>query len=564
MRKRMVALFVTLTLVTTLLAGCGSKKTEQTDSPAPTVSTTEEDVSDSTTPEANASTAPKSITVANTADLSTLDSSVAIAGEDMTVISNVSESLYRNTSTGVELAAAESVNISDDKLTYTFTIRDSKWSDGTPVTAYDFEYGWKRLANPETGGEYSYMLTVAGVKNASDVTYNGGDINSLGVKAVDDKTFVVELDRVVPYLESLLTGTYFAPINKEFAEAQGDQYGLTKDNVLSNGPFVVTDWEVGGEFVVLSKNPYYWDTANIKLDTLNFKTIKDAQSGVIAYESDELDYVGITGDLVSQYKDSPEYQSSVARMLYYFQPNLKVAGFENKNLRLAFALAFDKNSITDNILKNGSLPANFLIPNSLASGVEGKTFRDAANKTYQESNKELALEYFNKAKKELNQDTFSFELLYDDDDTTSQIAQFYQSEIQSTLPGVTITLKPQPKKNRIELEGSGDFELAISRWGADYNDPSTYFDLFTTDGSYNFGKWSNAEYDKLVKSASNELISSPQERLDAYIKSEQIILDDAVIFPIYQMGSAYLLRTNISVEKSVDGNTLWRTADIIE
>ncbi|WP_411349149.1 peptide ABC transporter substrate-binding protein [Paenibacillus sp. WLX2291] len=541
MSKKTMVLLLTLALLAGLLSACG-KGSERSD--------------------ASSSSSSQDLIVANTADVSTLDSNLATSAEDLNIINKLVEGLYRQSEKGVELAAASDVKISDDKKTYTFTIRDEKWSDGTPVTAHDFEYAWKRLANPETKAEYSYMLLVAGVKNAENVLYNGAALDTLGVKATDDKTFVVQLDRVVPYFDSLMAGTYFAPINEKFATAQGDQYGLSKDNVLSNGPFVISDWTVGGDSVVLSKNTQYWDQDNIKLNTLTYKTVKDSQSGILAYQSQQLDYVEINGEEGAAYKDSKDYHTQLARMLYYFQPNLKVKELNNVNLRLALALAYDKHSVVDNILKDGSVPADFLIVNTLASGVEGKTFRDAAQATYLESDKVKAVEYFNKAKAELKQDTFTFELLYDDDDTTKQIAQFYQSEIQNTLPGITINLKAQPKKNRVALAGKGDFQIIITRWGADYDDPSTYFDLFTERSGYNFGHWVNPEYDKLVNGASQQWIASPEKRLDAYIKAEKVLLDDAAIFPIYQDGRSYLLNSRVTVKFSPEGSALWRTATI--
>ncbi len=541
MSKKTMVLLLTLALVAGLLSACG-KGSESSN--------------------AASSSGSQDLIVANTADVSTLDSNLATSAEDLNIINKLVEGLYRQSETGVELAAASDVKISDDKKTYTFTIRDEKWSDGTPVTAHDFEYAWKRLANPATKAEYSYMLLVAGVKNAENVLYNGAALDTLGVKATDDKTFVVQLDRVVPYFDSLIAGTYFAPINEKFATAQGDQYGLSKDHVLSNGPFVISDWTIGGDSVVLSKNTQYWDQNNIKLNTLTYKTVKDSQSGILAYQSQQLDYVEINGEEGAAYKDSKDYHTHLARMLYYFQPNLKVKELNNVNLRLALALAYDKNSIVDNILKDGSVPANFLIVDTLASGVTGKTFRDAAKTTYLESDKAKAVEYFNKAKAELKQDQFTFELLYDDDDTTKQIAQFYQSEIQNTLPGITINLKAQPKKNRVALAGKGDFQIIITRWGADYDDPSTYFDLFTERSGYNFGHWVNPEYDKLVNGASQQWIASPEKRLDAYIKAEKVLLDDAAIFPIYQDGRSYLLNPRVNVKFSPEGSALWRTATI--
>ncbi|WP_322907464.1 peptide ABC transporter substrate-binding protein [Paenibacillus campi] len=543
MSKQRTALLFILILLTGVLSACGSGSPR----------------SDAAT---SADVGNQDLIIANTADVSTLDSSLATSAEDLAIIDKLGEGLYRPSETGVELAAASAVKVSADQKTYTFTIRDEKWSDGSPVTAHDFEYAWKRLANPATKAEYSYMLFVAGVKNAENVLYHGAALDTLGVKATDDKTLVVQLDRVVPYFDSLIAGTYFAPINEQFAVAQGDQYGLSKQNVLSNGPFVISNWTVGGDSVVLTKNSHYWDQEHINVHSLTYKTVKDSQSGILAYQSQQLDYVEINGDEGAAYKDAQDYHTRSARMLYYFQPNLKVKALNNVNLRLALALAYDKNAIVNRILKDGSVPANFLIVNSLASGVKGETFRDAAKATYLEPDKAKAVAYFNKAKSELKQDKFTFELLYDDNDTTKQIAQFYQSEIQTTLPGITINLKSQPKKNRVALASKGDFQIMITRWGADYDDPSTYFDLFTERSGYNYGHWVNPQYNQLVKGASEQWIASPQKRLDAYIKAEQVLLDDAAIFPIYQAGRSYLLQPRVHVAFSPEGWALWRTATI--
>lgn len=551
--KKIVALGLALMMSVVNLGGCGSS-----------AGTTANDTGDSAS-EVSATTdgsgEPLDIVVRTSAELASVDGSIITSGESMQVYNLTQEGLYKYDSDGTLVPGmAEDVTISEDGLTYTFTIRDAKWSDGTPITANDYEYSWKRLANPSTGAEYAYMLYVAGVKNAYAVCYEGAELDSLGVKAIDDKTLVVELERPVAYFPSLLTGTYFLPINKEFCEAQGDQYGLTKDNVLASGAFVLTQWQPGDTVAVLTKNENYYDAANIEVNSITFETIKDNQQAIMAWESGTIDCISLTGDMVELYKDSEAYQSKQSAMLWYIAVNEDVEGLENTNLRKALALAFDKQSICDNILKNGSIPANFVVPENFAMDHNGKYFREVANATYLESNKELALEYYNKACEELGKSEFTFELLYDDAEDTKNIAQFIQSEIQSTLPGVTITLKVQPKNNRVELMTNHEFELGLTRWGADYQDATTFLDMWVTGASYNYGNYSNSEYDELQNAVSGELATDLDARIENMVKAEQVIMDDAGVFPIYQTCTAYLINPEIEVTYAVQGGYLWKYA----
>ncbi|MNO13531.1 Oligopeptide-binding protein OppA precursor [compost metagenome] len=538
-----------------LIAGCSKSATPNT--PATTENTTS---SNNTSSEAKA----KVLNLGKDVELASMDSAIATDGLSFEVIAATIEGLYTIDADGVpQLAMAEKVDLSDDGMKYTFTIRDAKWSNGTPVTANDFEFAWKRLVNPETASEYSFIMGVAGLKNADAIVAGEKGIDELGVKAVDDKTLEVELDRPVAFFNSLMAFPSFYPINEAFYNEKGAEYALTADALLANGPFKMKTWEVGGTTFYLEKNPDYFAADSIKLDGLNYQVIKDTQQSILAYENGDLDYIMLSGEQIVNYQDSPEYHNIVAGYLWYLSPNQKIAGLENLNLRKALSLAYDKDAIVNDILKDGSITADFAVPALLATGPDGKDYRETVG-AFPSTNKEEALKYWEKAKADLGISSINLELLFEDTESATLVAQYIQSEIESTLPGVTFTLKSQPKKNRVELMQQGDYEVGLTRWGPDYADPMTYLDMWTTGSPNNYGAWENKEYDELVNRASKgDLASKPEERWEALKKAEGIVMDQAVIFPVYQKGNAVLIKPEVSgIEfHSVGVNIFYKSAD---
>ncbi|WP_040949471.1 peptide ABC transporter substrate-binding protein [Gorillibacterium massiliense] len=542
--KKATILMIILSVVL-VFAGCSKKSDDSSASSTPKPSTAAS--TDASKAPDTAASGSKIINLGKDVELASMDSAIATDGLSFEAIAATIEGLYTIDEKGVpQLAMAEKADVSADGKTYTFTIRDAKWSNGTPVTAKDFEFAWKRLVNPETASEYSFIMGVAGVKNADDIVAGKKGIDELGVKATDDKTLVVELDRPVAFFNSLMAFPSFYPINEAFYKEKGAQYALTADALLANGPFKMKTWDVGGTTFFLEKNPDYYDAANIKVDGLNYQVIKDTQQAVLAYEKGDLDYVQLSGEQITKYQKSPEYHSIMAGYLWYLSPNQKVKGLENVNLRKALSLAYDKQAIVDEILKDGSIVADFAVPTLLAAGPDGKDYRETASK-YPTTDKAKALEYWNKAKSELGIDKIKLELLFEDTESATLVAQFLQSEIESTLPGVTFELKSQPKKNRVELMQQGNFQVGLTRWGPDYADPMTYLDMWITGSPNNYGFWSNKDYDGLIASASKgDLASKPEERWAALKKAEDIVMDQAVIFPVYQKGNAVLIKPNVT------------------
>ena len=356
----------------------------------------------------------------------------------------------------------------------------------------------------------------------------------------------MELSHPVTLFESLLSFPSFYPVNEEFYTQAGDTFATSPDTILSNGPYKVSSYEPAATTIELVKNDDYWDADSVKLDGIQFQVIKEAQQTMLAYQNGDLDVATLAGEQVEQFKNDPEFNNVASGFLWYISVNQKVAGLENENLRKALALSYDKEAIVNNILKDGSIVADFAVPELLATGPDGKDFRETTG-TYLSTDKAKALEYYNKAKEELGKEAFTYKLMVEDTEAAQNVAQFIQSEIQTTLPGVTIELEVMPKKNRVERMQSGDFEAVLTRWGPDYADPMTYLDMWITDSPNNYGFWSNAEYDAVIQSAKDgELALDPEARWEALQNAEKTVMDQAVILPVYQKGNAVMIKSNVS------------------
>jgi oligopeptide transport system substrate-binding protein len=479
-------------------------------------------------------------------EVASMDPQIATDGASFEVLAAVTEGLYSVDAAGTPiLAMAESVDKSEDGLTYTFTIRDAQWSNGTPVTANDFVYAWRRLADPEVASEYAFILEIAGIKNAGAISKGEAAVEELGVSATDDKTLVVELEVLVPFFESVISFPSFLPVNEAFFTASGANFGTSPETILSNGPFMVKAYEPAATTISLAKSPTYWDANNVALDGISYQVIKDSQQAMLSYQNGDLDVATLSGEQVEQFQADPEFNNIMAGYLWYISPNQKVAGLENVNLRKALALSYDKTAIANNILKDGSIVADFAVPSLLATGPDGKDFRETAD-TYLNTDKVKALEYWEAAKAELGVSELKYTLIVEDTESATNVAQFIQNEIQTTLPGLTIELQSMPKKNRVERLQQGEFEICLTRWGPDYADPMTYLDMWVTDSANNYGFWSNAEYDEIIQSAkTGELALDLNARWEALKVAESIVMDAAVILPVYQKGDAVMVNEGV-------------------
>ncbi|WP_372713714.1 peptide ABC transporter substrate-binding protein [Ilyobacter sp.] len=507
----------------------------------------------------------KYLRIAKDVELASMDQHEASDGLSLAMIAATIEGLYSVDAAGTPIPAiAESYEVSEDGLNYIFHMRkDAKWSNGTPVTANDFVFAWRRLIDPAIASEYNFIMDIASVKNASKIIAGELKTDELGVKALDENTLEVNLEVPVPYFLNLMSFPSFFPMNEKFVAEKGDQYAMTPADLLASGPFKMVEWNRGYGFK-LDKNADYYDAANIKIDGLDIRIIKDNQTAALKFDKNELDLVKLSAELVDKYKSNDALIQVPAGYLWYMSPNFKNEIFSNVNARKALSHAVNKQYIVDNIMNDGSTAADFIVPVGLATGPDAKDFR-ATSDSYTKYDKEKALEYWNKAKSELKVDKMEIEIVFDDFESNKKIAEFIQSELQINLPGLEVKLKAQPKKNRLALMRSGDYDLGITRWGPDFADPLTYLGMFESGNPTNYPQYSNKAYDKMIFDVSKgELASKPEARWEMMKTAERLLVEeDAAVAPLYQRGYTYLQNTKVKgVENHSVGVDIYRNVTI--
>ena len=482
-----------------------------------------------------------------------LDPQLATDGTSFEVIADYTDGLMQMDADGAAVpACAESYEVSEDGTTYTFHIReDAVWSNGDPVTANDFVFAWQRAVDPANASEYSYMLSDIGqIVNAAEIIAGEKDVSELGVTAVDDKTLEVQLNVPVSYFLSLMYFPTYYPVNQAFFESCGDTFATSPETTLSNGAFVLTSYEPAATAFELVKNETYYDADKVQLAGLNYQVIQDSQQALMSYQNGDLDTTLLNGEQVDQVKDDPEFTSVGAGYLWYISPNIKeVPELANLNLRLAMTFALDRDSICNDVLKDGCAPTYTAVPPEFAAGPDGSDF-SADQTMFADAcayDPDKALEYYEAAKTELGQDTFTFDMVVDADDAPQKVAQVVKEQLETTLPGMTINLTIEPKKQRVEDMQNGNFQLGLTRWGPDYADPMTYLGMWVTDNSNNYGFWSNADYDAIIaECTTGDLCTDPEGRWSALYDAEKIVMDEAVIFPLYTQCNAEMVSSAVS------------------
>lgn len=493
---------------------------------------------------------PQVLNLIESAEIPTLDSSIMEDQVGFNVANNIMEGLYRldQDNKPVPAMAESEAEVSEDGLTYTFKIRDAQWSNGTPVTAHDFVYAWQRAINPDTGSPYGPYFMEGMIKNATEIGKGTAKIEDLGIKAEDDKTLVIELERPVAYFLSLMTFGAFYPLNEAFVTEQGDKYAATSDNLIYNGPFVLTDWDGTGDWKY-KKNDNYWDKDSVKLDEINVNVVKETATAVQLYEKNQTDRVILSAEYAMQYAGDPEVHEELESSVFYFKLNQqrdgKATPLANVNVRKAISKAFNKEELADAVLANGSLPANFLVPTDLVFNEEGKDFREISG-DHALYNVEEAQALWAKGLEELGTDKVTLEILGGDTENAKKQQEWYKSELEKNLPGLTIKLKEVPFAVRLDLDNASDYDIQAAGWGADFEDPISYLELFTTNSPQNGLSYSNPEFDALIESTKTTHANDPVKRWEAFAAAEKLLLeDDAVIAPNYQRGRMALMKPTV-------------------
>lgn len=485
------------------------------------------------------------LNLSTTAPLDTIDISKS-TGFGQT--GNVFESFYRLGKNGKPTAGlAKTGTVSKDGKTWTFKIRDSKWSNGDPIVAQDFVYSWRRSLNPKTASPYAYLFS--SVKNADAIIAGKKSPNALGISAPDKKTVVVKLNRPIAYFRVLMAYPLFGPQNEKVVKKYGNRYATKAQYQVYSGPFKIKGWNGTNDTWSFVKNNDYWDKKVVKLNKINYQVVKSNNTGYQMYQQGKLDLTPLSSEQVKNLKsnnDFTQYPYSLVRfLLYNFKDKNQInrAALNNKNIRLALSLSIDRDVVTKKVLGNGStLPTGF-VANDLASNPKtGEDFvkEQSVNNTV-DYNSALAKKYWKKGLQEIGQKNLTFDVLSSNDEADSdQLTQYLQSQWTKELKGLKINITNIPEKSSDSRAQQGNFDIYLSHWGGDFNDPMTFMQIPMTGTSYNYGKWSNSTYDNLVKKAGNEDANNPEKRWNDLVSAAKIVNGNQTITPIYQQTTAYL------------------------
>lgn len=485
-------------------------------------------------------------------ELPSMDLSTATDTISFDQLNSTMEGIYRiGKNSKVEPGLATKTEVSKDGLTYTFTLRkNDKWSNGDPVTAQDFVYSWRRTVDPKTGSQYAYLFD--GIANANDIIAGKKAVDTLGIKAEGKYKLVVTLEKKLPYFKLLMGFPVFFPQNQNVVEKYGKKYGTAAKYLVYNGPFKMEGWSGSNLSWKLVKNKNYWDKKDVKLSQINFSVNKSTTTSYNLYQSKKLDYTPLSTEQAKQLKGKDGYQVLKEARTNYLEFNETNKVFANKKIRQALSYAVNRQVLADKVLGAGTLPSLGIVSRDLAFN-KGKDFAVAAKTTAGVTyNKAKAQKLLKEGLAEVGQSKLSFTLLGDDTDVSKQVTESLQSQIQQTLPDVDVSVSNVPFKTRLQRSEDGDFDVVVSAWGADFADPISFLDLFTSDNSYNNGKWKNAEYDKLITASKTTDAGNVDKRWDDMVKASKILSEDQGVAPLYQLNVAYMLNPSV---KGVIQNT---------
>ncbi|MDY8109218.1 peptide ABC transporter substrate-binding protein [Fulvimarina sp. 2208YS6-2-32] len=431
--------------------------------------------------------------------------------------------------------------ISDDGLTYTFNLKEGiKWSDGEPVKASDFVFAFKRLMDPEQAAQYAYLQYP--IKNAEAInTGKMDDLDALGVKAIDDRTVEITLERPTPYYLSALLHYTAYPLPEHVLKEKGDAW-VQIGNIVTNGPYRPVEW-VPGSHVLTEKNPEWSDPESLDIDGVKFFTLEDQSAALRRYRAGEFDI--LTGFPTDQYKWLQENRPGEARVepfagLYYYVLNTSRPPLDKADVRKALSMAVYREIIGPNVLGTGELPAFSWVPPGIGNYESGPAYvewKDMAYPQRVEEAKRLLAEAGHGPDNPLK-----LTLSYNTDDNHKRIAVAVAAMWKPL--GVDVELTNAETKVHYANLRQGTFEVGRAGWLADYDDPTNFLDLLKSGIEMNYGRWTNPEYDALLNKAAE--MQNLEERAATLVKAETIALEDSAAIPIYYYVSRNVVSPQIS------------------
>ncbi len=426
---------------------------------------------------------------------------------------------------------AKSWDMSDDGLNITFHLRDAKWSDGKPVTAEDFAYAWKRVLNPETASSYAYQLYF--IKNGENYNLGKAKEEDLGIKVIDDKTLEVTLENPTPFMMELFAFMTYMPVRKDVVEAHSEDWTQKPETYIGDGAFKMTEWN-HNDSMTFVKNDNYWDAGSIKPDKLIFTMISEPSTELSAFEAGSLDF----GDNpppadLARLKEEGVLKEYPLLSTYAYVFNTKAAPFDNPKVRKAFSLAIDRKAIVDQVVKGDEKLAAAWVPYGMPDTEAGEDFRKTKGDYF-----DPTTAHTDEAKKLLTDAGYpdgkglpKITLLYNTSESHKAIAEALQEMWKKNL-GVDVEISNQEWQVFLATRRqTHDFQIARWGWVSDYIDPMGFLDMLQTGMGNNDAQYSNPKFDEAVKKSKTAATS--EERMSYLHQAEDILMDDAVVLPIY-------------------------------
>ena len=533
------------------VAACGSSSSTNDTSAADSSTTTE--AADTT-----ASADGYNLAVCLASEPMTIDPALNSAVDGAIMANHMFEGLVKwvdNGSGEAELAPGQAESwektVNDDgTVTYAIKMRDGiKWSDGKDVTAGDFEYSWKRLADPATAADYCYMIDM--VQGYAEVADGSADKDTLGIKAVDDKNLEITLSYDCPYFEEIMAFPATFPVRQDIVEGN-EEWTYSPETYIGNGAYKMVEWSHNA-YILTEKSETYYDYEKLGPDTIKYTLLDDNNAMLAAFNSGELNFImNFPTDEMANYLASGQITVAPYIGTYYVCFNTEDEVFSNPLVRQAFSLVIDRNYIVENVSQSGEVPATGYVPSGVydAEGANGDDFRTVGGDYYSvsaddyQANCDKARELLAEAGYPNGEGFPAVEYMYNTDDRHKAIAEALQNMWQTEL-GVTVNLSNQDWNVFLKSRKDGDFQIARNGWIADYNDPCSFLDMWYTGGGNNDAQYSNPEYDALIDAA--KATSDQTERMAAFHKAEDLLIgQDSVLAPIYFYTNPYMLSDNIS------------------
>ncbi|MFD1334621.1 peptide ABC transporter substrate-binding protein [Oceanobacillus iheyensis] len=468
----------------------------------------------------------KVLRVNNGVEPTSLDPSIGFDQVSWDPLNNLMEGLTRLDQEHVAgPGVAESWDISEDGLTYTFHLREgANWSNGDPVVAEDFVYAWKYMLDPANASSAAFLAYF--IEGAEAFNTGEGSADDVNITAVDEKTLEVVLEAPTGFFLDVLTNPAFFPVNHKVAEENPDWHAEA-DSFVANGPFQLESWEHDSE-MVFAKNPEYWDADAVNLDKIHFAMVNDTNTQYQMFETGELDTATIPPEMSDELIDGDNVFIGDYGGLEFFRFNTTEEPFQNKNIRKAFAYAINRDDIATYVVKNGVEPAyGFVSPGFTTP--DGGDFRDE-NGNLVEFDPETAKELLEQGMEEEGYSELpSIVLSYNTSDTNKAVAESIQNMLNENL-GVEVTLENQEWNVFAEAQQNLELQLSRSSFINDYSDPVNFLESFITDSYMNRTGWSNEEYDALIEKGKTE--TDEEQRYEYLYEAERLLAEEMVAMPI--------------------------------